>query len=263
MAIRFLATNLWDTATVTASSAATGFPVTNIATRHFDNAWRSTGLTAEWLKADLGADTAIKAVVIKYSNLRVGDSLAIQGQTAANGDDWDGTPALAVNQSITITAAMVSKGQITYNFSAAQTVRYVRILMTATAHPDGYIRVGRVYLGSYVEPDRDYDKDFSIEDVDPSPILEAETGHKYVNALDSFKRISLVFSSMSAADKAIFEALRDALGKKYAFFVELDPASDLTDETYYVSCVSGWKITHIYGAQLYSMDLVLDEERAG
>lgn len=263
MAIRFLATNLWDTATLTANSAATGFPAANTTTRHFDEAWRSTGLSAEWLKADLGADTAIKAIAIRYSNLRVGDSLSIQAQTAANGDDWDGTPALTVDLSITITAAMVSKGLIVYNWSAAQTARYWRILMTATGHADGYIRVGRVYLGSYVEPSLDYDKDYSVEDVDPSTIIESETGHKFVNALSTYKRIALAFSSMSAADKAIFEALRDALGKKYAFFVELDPASNLTAESYYVSCVSGWKIAHIYGAQLYSMDLVLDEEHAG
>jgi hypothetical protein len=260
MAIRFLATNLWDTATVTANSAATGFPVTNIATRLFLEHWRSTGITAEWVKADLGADTVVRAIAIKYSNLAVGDHLNLQAQTAANGDDWDGDPALTLNVDVTITAAMVTKGLIVYNWEAAPTAcRYFRILMTA--HAGTYIRIGRIYLGTFVEPDRDYDKDFDIRDIDPSGILASATGQKYVNVLPQYKRISLNFSSMSAADMAKMEALRDGLGKHHAFFVELDPASDLQSESYYVSCVSGWSIRHIYGAQLYSCALDFEEEQ--
>lgn len=257
MSIRFLATNLWDTATLTAYSSATGFPASNTTTRHFDEAWRSTGLSSEWLKVNLGSAQAITAIAIRYSNLRVGDTLSLQGHAS---DSWS---APSVNVSVTITAAMVSKGLIVYNWSSSQTYQWWRILMTATAHPDGYIRVGRVFLGAFVEPERDYEKDFVLEDIDPSGILEAESGHKFVNELSSFRRIHLAFGSMSAADKAIMEALRDALGKKYAFFVELDPTSDLTDESYYVSCASGWTIKHIYGSQLYSMDITLDEEHSG
>jgi len=261
MAIRFLATNLWDTATLTESSEASGFPSTNTQTRHFLEHWRSTGLTAEWLKVDLGADTVVRAIAIRYSNLRVGDSLSIQAQTAANGDDWDGDPALTLDVAITITATMVAKGLIVYNWETAPTAcRYFRLLMTATAHPDGYIRAGRIYLGTFVEPDRDYDKDFEVEDIDPSVIVGSATNVKYVNELPTFKRIHLNFSSMSAADAAKMETLRDALGRRKAFFVELDPAGDLQGDSFYVSCTSGWRIRHIYGGQLYSMPLVLEEE---
>jgi len=260
MAIRFLATNLWDTATVTKLSEATGFPVTNIKTRLFLETWRSTGIAAEWVKADLGADTVIRAIAIRYSNLQVGDTLNLQAQTAANGDDWDGSPALTINVSATITAAMVSKGLIVYNWETAPTAcRWWRILMTANA--GSYIRIGRIFLGAFVEPARDYDKDFDVRDVDPSAIIPSATGQKYVNKLPQYKRIGLNFSSMSAADMAKMEALRDALGRNAAFFVELDPASSLTTGSYYVSCTSGWNIRHIYGAQLYSMSLDLEEEQ--
>ncbi len=220
--------------------------------------WRSTGLTDEWVKADLGADTAIRAIAIRYSNLRVGDTLNLQAQTAANGDDWDGTPALTLNVSVTITAAMVTAGVIVYNWTSDQTVRYVRILMTATSHPDGYIRIGRIYLGTYVEPDNDYDKDHDDSPVDPSDVLTTPGGQKYVNVRPQRRRITLTFSAISAADHTKFDALRAALGKSYAFFVELDPA-DLT-RTYYVSAVTDWKMPHVYGAQHWQMALSLEEE---
>jgi len=259
MAIRFLATNLWDTATVTASSAATGFPVTNIATRLFLEHWRSTNKTGEWLKADLGADVVIRAIAIRYSNLQVGDSLNLQAQTAANGDDWDGSPALTINVSITITAEMVSKGLIVYNWESAPTAcRWWRILMTAAAGT--YIRVGRVFLGTFVEPARDYDKEWEIVNVTPSVIIPSATNQKYANKLPMYKQIRLTFPSMSAADATKMEALRDALGTDTAFFVELDPAGSLQGKSYYVSCKSDWSIRHIYGAQLYSTNLVMEEE---
>jgi len=262
MAMRFLATNLWDTATVTANSAATGFPVTNTQTRLYLEHWRSTGLTAEWVKADLGADTVVRAVAIRYSNLRVGDSLAIQAQTASNGDDWDGTPALTLNVSVTVTAAMVTKGLIVYNWETAPTAcRYFRALMTATAHADGYIRIGRVYLGTFVEPARDFDKDWTTMNITPSIVMESATGQKFVNVLPQRKRINVSFSSMSAADATKMEALRDALGSDKAFFVELLPATDLQNASYYVTCSSDWTIRHIYGAQLYSTNLTFDEEK--
>ena len=262
MAIRFLATNLWDTATVTANSAATGFPASNTQTRLYLEHWRSTGVTAEWVKADLGADTVIRAVAIRYSNLRVGDSLFIQAQTAANGDDWDGTPALIINVEVPVTAAMVSKGLIVYNWESAPTAcRWWRILMTATGHADGYIRIGRVFLGAFVEMGRDYDKDWTIQNITPSVVMESATGQKFANVLPQRKQIAVSFSSMSATDKGYIEALRDALGSDHAFFVELNPASDLQSGSYYVTCSSDWTIRHIYGGQLYATNLTFAEEK--
>ena len=55
MAIRFLATNLWDDATLTASTEATDYPVENTATELYLETWRSTALSAQWVKADLGS----------------------------------------------------------------------------------------------------------------------------------------------------------------------------------------------------------------
>lgn len=259
MAIRFLATNLWDTATVTANSAATGFPASNTKTRLFLEHWRSTGLTAEWVKADLGADVVIRAVVIKYNNLRVGDSISVQAATTAVGDVWTSP---TINVAITITTAMVSKGQIVYNWESAPTAcRWWRVIMTSAGNSDAYIRIGRMYLGTYVEPDRDYDKDWGIKNVTPSVIVPSATGQEFVNVLPKYKQITLNFGSMSAADEAKMEALRDALGSDTAFFVELDPANMLTAWTYYVTAPSDWNIQHIFGAQLYSMPLTMKEER--
>lgn len=259
MAIRFLATNLWDTATLTSSSEATGFEDGNTQTRHKLEHWRSTGISAEWLKVDLGADTVVRAVVILYSNLQVGDSISIQGQTAANGDDWDGDPALTINVAVTITAAMVSKGLIIYNWEAAPTAcRYFRILMTAAA--GSYIRAGRVFLGSFVEPDNDYDKDYEASPVDPSEIMKTPGGQTYVNIREQRSQLALRFSQITADDYAKFDALRLAIGKHTAFFVELDPASNLVSRSYYVSCSSDWRMPHVYGDQHWTMSLTLEEE---
>ena len=129
-----------------------------------------------------------------------------------------------------------------------------------TAAAGTYIRVGRVFLGTFVEPARDYDKEWEIVNVTPSVIIPSATNQKYANKLPMYKQIRLTFPSMSAADATKMEALRDALGTDTAFFVELDPSGSLQGKSYYVSCKSDWSIRHIYGAQLYSMNLTLEEE---
>ena len=120
--------------------------------------------------------------VIRYSNLEVGDTLYLQGNAT---DSWGGP---SVNVNVTITAAMVTKGLIVYNWSSGQSYRWWRIYMTSGSS-DGYIRIGRVFVGAYSEPDRDYDKDYEIRNVTPSTVIASATGQEYVNTLPQYKQI--------------------------------------------------------------------------
>ena len=162
-------------------------------------------------------------------------------------------------ETVTITAGMVSKGQVAVNWDTAKTYQWWRILMTAASHPDGYIRIGRVYVGSFDEPSRNYGREWDEDRMAYSEVLANAAGQKYVNKQGQAKRFSLNFPSFTAADADLFNALAIALGVDEAFFVCLNPA-DLVAQTYYVSCTSGWKLRHIRDGELYSTSLMLEEE---
>ena len=96
--------NKFDAATIAAGSAADGFPVANLQNGLRLKAHRTTGLSAEYVKANLLAPCAIDAFVSEYMNLSAAATLAIQGNGA---DSWGG-PTL--NDSIAVSAAMVAAG---------------------------------------------------------------------------------------------------------------------------------------------------------
>lgn len=254
MSLRFFYNNLFDTATVTSSSDATGFEVARIQHRLFLKTWRSTGITAEWVKWNLGAATDIKAVIIRYSNLQVGDSLAIQ-RNATNSSDFT-TPTESIT--VTITADMVTRGVIPVNWTTAKSGWWWRVLMTAAAGT--YIRIGRIFCGSYNEAERNYDRDgYSVETVDPSDITISERNQKHVNPIDSYRVVSMKFSSFKSTDKTLYDSMALAVGKSKTFFVITDSA-DLPNTCIYCTCSSGWKIDHVFSLTTWAMEITLEEE---
>jgi len=255
MSVRFMTTNLWDSASaLTASSAATGYPAANTQHRLKLKVWRATGDTAEWLKVNLGSAKEIRALVLAYANLTTGATLTLQGHTS---DSWT---APAYSQVIAISAAMAARGQIVYHLGTPRTYQWWRITIADSANPDGYVRIGRVFLGTYAQPARSYYKEWSLTVVDPSEVMVNKTGQKFVNVRPSYHEIKLDFRSVPAADRTIFKAIADEVGQAYPFWITLD-SGDLAGSTYYVSAASPWEIVHIFMSQLYRMPLELEEER--
>ncbi len=144
---RILWDNLWDDATLSASSENSEFPATNTQHRWHTRTWRSSGesgtLSGATITADLGDAKDIKAFVIKnhnFSMLESGDELRIQANDA---DAW-GAPALDE-------VLEVTENQIVKFWETAQSYRFWRIVMTDIMNADNYLEIGRIYLGGFFE----------------------------------------------------------------------------------------------------------------
>jgi len=85
---RFLWDNRYfDAATLTAASAAAGYPVSCLQDPQRSRKWRSTGLSSQWIKADLGAAVNWNAIALVDHNLSFAATLDILGGTYAGGND--------------------------------------------------------------------------------------------------------------------------------------------------------------------------------
>ncbi len=234
--IRFLYDNLLDDGTLTASSEDSEFPVTNIQHRWHTRHWRSTGVAAEYVTCDLGAPKDIKSLIVKYHNFQLGATVHILADSAPTFDSGPGgLPELDVTLTVTTET-------IVYNWSSAKTYQYWRLTIADAGNPDGYVRIGRMYLGTYISPTYNY-KDRQETYKDPSDKAISTGGQDSADEETHYSELSYTFLVLTA-DKATFKAIFDEVGTSKAYFVCEDPTSAATT-TYYVQNLEDWQFSYI------------------
>lgn len=127
--------------TLTASTEDGNFPVANIQDPRLSLPWRSEDDDAEYIVIDAGSGNTLNptCVAIAGHNLTDGCTLKIQGHTA---DSW-ATPD--VDQTIT------HRDGVIVHFFTGSAKRYWRLYIDDDSNPDGYVQIGRVMLGAYVQ----------------------------------------------------------------------------------------------------------------
>lgn len=117
--------------------------------RDRDTEWRSDGVgVAVTVDVDLGSAQAVDVVALCDHNLSAAAVIAIAGNSTAS---W-GSPPLS--ETITRQATNVLR----YLTTGSRTYRYWRLTLTDTANPDGYLRLGELFLGTYTEFSGNFDR---------------------------------------------------------------------------------------------------------
>jgi len=249
--IRFMVTNLADGGALTYSTQDTNFPATNVAHRWHTRHWRSSdgSLTSQWLKWDLGSAQAIKAFLLRYNNFQTGATVQIQGNAS---DSW-GAPSY--NSTLTV------DNGIMYDFpSSTQTYRWWRLLISDAGNPDNHLRVGRVYLGTYVEPDKNFHRRFRMRFRDPSALSISEGGQISSVKRTKFKAWGYLFDEVSKVTMQKFETMFDDKGLTGNLFVTQD-ADDAQESSYYVRFATDLDWEHVLRDAYYKVKITVEELR--
>ena len=247
--MRLMYDNLIDIATVTASSAATDFPVSNLQHEWFLRHWRSTGVASEWVKFDLTTAQNVTSLVIKYHNFTAGATVHIQGNAA---DAW-GAPSVDV-------ALPITSDVIEYYWTAAQSYRWWRITIVDAGNTDGYVRIGRPFLGTYLAPSRNCDNAYEIEPADPSVITDSTGGQASADSRTHYRQWIFDFRGLTSADRASFETAFAVVGRAKPYFLSENPDTGST-VLYYVRNMTNWRYRQMGGEGLYTMQMNIREER--
>lgn len=138
--MRILYDNEVLTATITASSETTYFEFdTALVDTRLSRVGRTTGDTSENIVFDMGAAVDVSYVAILAHNLTGSATVTLEGNAS---DSW-GAPSFS--QSITAgTDALIE------NFTE-DSYRYWRLTFADASNPDGYIQIGYVYLGTFLQ----------------------------------------------------------------------------------------------------------------
>lgn len=122
-----------------------------------DHRYRSGALGApNTITIDLGSAQEVKALIIMDHNFTSGAVLLLEADDADTFDSDGGSAQFS--EAVTYNATI-----IVHYLSAATTKRHWRLSVTDAGNGDGYVEVGEIFLGSYLELTYNYSEGFSEE----------------------------------------------------------------------------------------------------
>jgi hypothetical protein len=176
-----------------------------------------TGATAvyqsrHYVSVDLGQALETKAAMVVGHN---GGSFQLRGAAAA-------ADALT-NPATTQTLAGTSTLQAV--FYAGATYRYWALIIDNRTSEDGFMEVGVWYLGTYLEPAKQYSQAFRRARQDYSSVGLSSYGSNYQDRQGQAQTLELQLSNQTKADADAIDSMAAFLGVGRNLFVTLDPAA--------------------------------------
>jgi hypothetical protein len=138
--------------TVVGGSEVATAPAANLRLDEPGMVWRSNGLTSVFLKVQLDG-SAWDTFALVASNLRGTDTIRIRA--GASSTVVDGTSSLTVDQTFNAwTGTAPTNGALSFKLlGAALTSPFVRIDITSTSNPSGFVQASRLVIGKRVVTD--------------------------------------------------------------------------------------------------------------
>lgn len=195
--MRLLWYNLADAMTIT-GNAANNYPVSNVLDWQAAKAWRAPSAN-DSLYLDAGANNTVTATCIGI----VRHNWGANGTYLIQANDSNNWTAPALNQTITRAADMIVQ---TFNNT---TQRYWRIGVDDNANPDGYVKIGYLFLGEYYQFTDQPSKDFPIAFEDSSSSWTSKTGQDFTNAGAVRRQWSFQWPYVTNNDRISIDAIYD------------------------------------------------------
>jgi len=256
--VRLLHNFLTDASGValTGSTASSGYPVANVQDQRIAKVFRTTVIGDAFVKFNMGAATSLTCLAFLRHNLTASATVRLWGHTSNLGDTaavWDGVATLAAtftHNNIAggaSAASYISSSLVTTGATASELPpRYLNGLgyfnlsrqwwflsIQDAGNADGYIELGRVVGGLYVEPTRYLLANYGADMIDPGEELRLEgvvqtmrrtqrRAHRYV----------LGFRNVAAADLANHKEMFLNTGNSFELLINPRPDTDLNEVVY-------------------------------
>lgn len=217
--------NLADaTATaVSASEAATGFPASNIQSTFRQVRWRSLNVTgAKTVTVDLGSAKDITVVGVLDHNLTSNATVTVH--SSADNFATSSWVADLVTSRLDEDGTTIKLNPIVA-YVEFTTARYWRFTIADATNADGYIEMGRVFLGLFTEMTKNYATGWGIEPVDLSRVQRSLNGVVHINKKPQYRMVDVNFALIGAAQKDALRKVADTIGTHTAAWFDVSPDS--------------------------------------
>jgi hypothetical protein len=244
--VLFLYNNLISSATLTASSSATGFPVANLKNPFRTKVWRTAGGTAGTanLVVNHGSAKAVNCIALAgYNWAAAPGTLDIEFHAS---DAW-GAPS--AHEHITWAAnptAQGNHGVIVMKFdSKSYQYNRLNVVYSPSATPTDW-NLGVLFLGTYFEPTYSFKPDWTLDINDESIGSKTIGGQDHFDQVGKFRSMDVGFSIVSQAQWESFQAMIHSVGRSKDLFIAFDYDDDPDEMTVY------GKFTKLPGAKVFA-----------
>jgi len=203
----------FDSATVTATSEASGFPVSNLQDQRRKKVWRSTSVSDQHISIDFGSGgICANCVVLINHNLTYEGKIGI---IATDSPDYESSPKLYTwiwawettwgfgesgfgehgfgGVPLPSEIDELFPGVIRIHYFPATSARYWRLYFEDDDNPDGYIEVGRLFLTRYFEPSYNFVWGWKFLPYDRTKVKYTRGGQPVTYVLEKRYKVNFKF----------------------------------------------------------------------
>jgi hypothetical protein len=215
---------------VSASSAASGLPASNVQNPLIRRVYRSTDTNTEFLRWDLGSPQTIRQVFIGNHNFSKSASVTFSGNTTSN------FTAPATNLTINVATDGLGATLTKTNtfFATAQTYRHWRLKVVDPSNASSSLQIGRVMAGSAVNPRRNLSDGFTRRIIDPSRGAMTAGRQGYFKIRQKYEELVYNLSFLDRTDWIELQAIYNKVGMHAPFVVSLQPETEPTEDSFYM-----------------------------
>jgi hypothetical protein len=249
--MKFYFNNLLDAATLTGTGSRTGFPLTNTQHPHLSVRWRSIDLTAQYILVDAGVGETLDAdmVAILAHNLSATATVTFK----ANDTDAWGAPSLSMALDPTEELILEEFADCAYRFG--------RFDITDAANPDGFVEIGRLWIGATLSILPAMIVDFTVVVVNDDAVTWGVTRQKYADVGDSWRKFEFSFPPSEEALIAQLKTMYELVGKNQSLIVApVDITTMSLLRPCYVGITQDLAFRH-HSRTRWTWDLVLEEDK--
>ena len=247
--IRFFYNNLFDLAyQVTPSSENDNFPASNLQNRFRTKVWRTAGAvpgTAN-LIIDHGTEKAVASIILaNYSWASAPGTLNLEFNSL---NSW-GAPAHSESLSWAATPDAYGNQNVIVKCFASQVYRYNRLNVVYSPNeiPADW-DLGRIFLGTYFEPENNFEYGGVENPIDPSYIARSVDGQEHIDEITGYREREFVFPFESAAQWLQFQQVFNRIGISRDLFIAFDYDTYPNDLTMYGKITRFNQVSNYYHA---------------
>lgn len=228
--ILFLFDNIFDLATLTESSQDEDFPAENLQSPFRTKIWKTAGATPGTAVLDIDHGAAKSVSVIALVNYNWESAPSILRILFSSDNEW-GTPD-GGTEDLTWVANPDTYGNpnIIIKTFASKNYRYNRF---DVVNAGGDWELGRIFLGTYFEPTRDYAHDRTERIIDPSFVDMTVDGQEHVDELTKYREREIIFKFSNHNQYQNFQKIINNVGIGKNIVVAFDYDSYPGDQTMY------------------------------
>lgn len=225
--------------TLAASTEAVGFSRFNLLVDKKPYSWRSTTATDQNITITWAATQSVNSVALAFTNLMSGTKITVQCYT----NSGDALPFFTTPEKNMLYNKVTPAGFATQNYAShvfgggshlsvlfpSVDVKKIRINISDTGNPDGFLAVGRVIIGDAFVPtiNAEYGAEIGLDD--NSVFVETEGGSKILNRKPMERTLNFSLPALVDAEKLRAIEIQNA-GISSPVFVSL--LSDVLEATH-------------------------------